>query len=391
MAATGAKSFPYQTSIAGVPQSWSQQQLLGGYAPSSNVAPSAKGYSPGSGMLGQYSPGSGMLGQYSPGSGMLGQYSPGSGMLGQYSPGSAFYGGGGGITQGAPARNYDPTYGGIPQVPSLTGTQGEAIGSNLANLSGLQNLAGGTNQFQQQQLLNQYIAALPGYSGLVGQGSANIASNLAGQVPQDVRNQLAIGAAERGISTGVNAPNSNAALLRALGLTSIGLQNQGQSQLTEAIHRSPVAQPFDISRFFFSPQEAFQAQQGANIYQAAPQPGLAGRAALNAAQSGLNAGRQSGAYTPASSDLVSGIAGRYGGLYGGGGTPVGGANSFGTSGNDWANFFASDQELGPGGAPDQPFDWSQFFASDQDLGGAPAGTITGAQSSSYDPYGYYYG
>lgn len=351
----------------------------------------------GAGQLKGYSPGSGMLGGYSPGSGMLGQYSRGSGMLGAYSPGSPYYAGGAGdVTQGAPPLNYDPTYGGIPRVPSLPGTQGAAISSNLANLGGLYNLAGSANQFQQQQLLGQYGAALPGYSNLVNQASGNIASNLAGQVPQDVQNALAIRAAERGISTGIGSPNSNAALLRSLGLTSLDLQNLGQGQLTEAIRRSPVAQPFDISRFFFSPQEAFQAQQGANIYSAAPQPGMAGRAALNAAQAGLGAGRAQGGVAPATgTNIASGIAGRYGQQFGNTatGNVYGGAGGYAsnisptqiyTNWQDWAR--------GIGGSPTGDTDWSRFFASDEDLGGgAPPGTVTTDTASSYDPYGYYFG
>lgn len=321
-------------------------------------------------------------------------YSPGAGQLGTYSPGSPFYYGGSatGVTEGAPPLSFDPVYGGVPRVPSLPGTQGAAVAGNISNLPGLYDLAGSTNQFNQSQLLGQYNAALPGFSNLVNQASGNIQSNLAGQVPQDVQNAIAIKAAERGISTGVGSPNSNAALLRALGLTSLDLQNLGNTQLTQAIQRSPVAAPFDISRFFFSPQEQFQAQQGANIYSAAPQPGMAGRAALGAAQAGLGAGRNQGGVAPTGSNIAGGIASNYGqqhfgntatgNVYGGVTSNVAPSQIY-TNWQDWMQGLPT--STGTGGT-----DWSRFFASDEDLG-APPGTVTTDTASSYDPYGYYFG
>lgn len=297
-----------------------------------------------------------------------------------------------GTTVGAPGRSYDPTYGGIPQVPSLPGVQRAAVTGNISNLGDLYNLAGPTNYFNQQQLLGQYAAALPGYASMTSQASENIGSNLKGILPPDVANAIAIKAAERGVNTGaIGSPNANAALLRAMGLTSLDLQNQGQTQLTEAIRRSPIAQPFDISRFFFSPEDQFRAQQGANIYSAAPVPSYAGTAALRAAQAGLGAGRTAGGVQPTGTNVAQSLLGKYtgqqptgpsGNVYGGVASDVSPSQIY-TNWQDWARGIPTSQP-----AESESDAWASIGV---DTGAPPAGTVTTNTQSSYDPYGYYYG
>jgi hypothetical protein len=103
-------------------------------------------------------------------------------------------------------------------------------------------MASQVNQFMSQQVLNPYIQALPGFTNMLGQMSGTIGQQLAGQVPSDVLNQIMQQAAERGIATGgmPTSPNSNAAYLRALGLTSMGIQQQGMQNLGSAISMLPV-------------------------------------------------------------------------------------------------------------------------------------------------------
>lgn len=96
-----------------------------------------------------------------------------------------------------------------------------------------------------------YEANLPDYANLVAQRSANTGSMLRGEVPEDVRRQIINAGAERGIATGSpGSPNANAAWLQALGLTSIGLQQQGSANLSQSIQDTPVPQLFNPASLF---------------------------------------------------------------------------------------------------------------------------------------------
>lgn len=102
-------------------------------------------------------------------------------------------------------------------------------------------LANQANQFMTQQAQLPFLRGLPGYSSMLGQRSANTGSLLRGEVPQDVLQQLQQRGAERGVAMGSpGSPNANASWLRALGLTSLGLQQQGSQQLTQGIADVPV-------------------------------------------------------------------------------------------------------------------------------------------------------
>ena len=104
-------------------------------------------------------------------------------------------------------------------------------------------LANQTNTFMQQQARLPYAFNLPNYGALIGQRSRNVGNMLAGQVPQDVIDQLQQrtneNAAGRGFTGG---PATNASWLRALGLTSLGLQQQGSQQLSQSIQDTPVGE-----------------------------------------------------------------------------------------------------------------------------------------------------
>lgn len=205
-----------------------------------------------------------------------------TGFYNMYNAPSAYLGGPGNITPSTAAA-YSPTAGGVPQVPDPLATTRETISGNLANLGGLESLGGAINPFQQQQLLGQYAAAIPNYAGITAAQSAGISSDLAGQVPQDVINLLQQQGAERGIQTGMpGSDNANAAYLRALGLTSLGLRSQGQQEANALRAGAPIAPPFDISRFMTTPQDVYSARQLANLYAAAPSPAAAEFAAQQA-------------------------------------------------------------------------------------------------------------
>jgi len=181
-----------------------------------------------------------------------------------------------------------------PQVPWPTQTQGSAISANIGQLPQLAQLAGGVNQINEAGALNQLQQFLPNYASLVGQASGTTSQELSGQLPSDVVSEILQGAAERGIVTGGGA-NANAAYLRALGLNSLQMQQQGQSNLSTLIGEAPRAPLFDVGQMLVTPEQQQQAAVAKAIYGSAPPPGAADAANLKAALSGINAGRGPGA------------------------------------------------------------------------------------------------
>lgn len=80
------------------------------------------------------------------------------------------------------------------------------------------------------------LTALPGYMTSMGNIGTNIASETAGKVPDDVINQLKEQGAESNVSSGAA---SNASYLKALGLTSLGLKEQGQKDFESILPSVP--------------------------------------------------------------------------------------------------------------------------------------------------------
>ncbi len=97
-------------------------------------------------------------------------------------------------------------------------------------------LAGVTSQSAATAGMALAGAALPGYMTSMSNIGTNIASKTAGQVPDDVIALLKQQGAERNVSTGAA---SNAAYLRALGQTSLGLEEQGQKDLESILPSIP--------------------------------------------------------------------------------------------------------------------------------------------------------
>lgn len=185
------------------------------------------------------------------------------------SPGAA----GGAALPGLPPTSYSATYGGKPTVPNPTSSASSAIGGNISNLAALYGLGGGVNPFQQQQLEAGYNAAIPNYSGMAAQSSANIGSELAGELPQGVLDEILQSSAERGIMTGMpGSPNVNAALVKQLLGSSLDLTKMGEQELSGAVSRSPIVQPFDISKMFVTPEQQQEAGMAASVYASAPDP-----------------------------------------------------------------------------------------------------------------------
>lgn len=284
----------------------------------------------------------------------------------------------GGNLTGAAPFSYSPAYGGIPQVPSPTTTAGAAVAGNIGNLGGIYNLGGGVNQFQSQQLQQALGTAIPNYAGLKGAQSQNIASNLAGQVNQDVINQIIQGAAERGIATGSpGSANANSAYLRALGLTSMGLQQQGQQNLNAMIGATPLPQLMSAQSFLVGPQEQQAAQTAANLYRSAPQPAAAAGAAIGAANAGMRAG---GASVPQQRFDYS--------------MPnVGGASYFPSQGLQTMNYGGQTLYQPPAATNWQDYLSNTFGPNASLYGGAPAGSsgAIGSNPMTSEDWNYLFG
>ena len=92
---------------------------------------------------------------------------------------------------------------------------------------------------QSQQAAN--AARIPGAAGLEKQSSGNIASLLAGEVPNDVYREMAQRSAERGVATGSPmGANSTADIMRALGLTSLTCRVRVRSISVKPMRVIPV-------------------------------------------------------------------------------------------------------------------------------------------------------
>lgn len=220
------------------------------------------------------------------------------------------------LTSG-PVFNYSPSAGGTPTVPSPAGTQAQSILGNQQNFGGLSNLSTNTAQLNAQIGQLPYQLNLPNYSGLLGQASGNALSLLGGNVPSDIQRNLIQSAAQRGIATGMpGAPATNASYLQSLGLTGLGLQQQGLQNFGSLMGMTPTGPQFNPASMYVGPEAYQQAQSAANLYNAAPIPAYAQQAQFNALNQGLNRGQaatapQQPAAQTQSADLVNSILQKY--------------------------------------------------------------------------------
>lgn len=143
------------------------------------------------------------------------------------------------------------------QMPGTGNLTSDTVADNLASGPTLESLSNLINQINLNAQQQANAGRIPNAPALESASSANIAAELAGQVPQDVVNLLAQKGAERGVGMGApGSPNSNAAYLQALGLTSLQQQQLGQQNLTSALGRNPVAPIFDPSKMLLTPDQA---------------------------------------------------------------------------------------------------------------------------------------
>lgn len=182
-------------------------------------------------------------------------------------------------------------YGMVPQVPSPTQTATQALQGNISNLGDLYGLSAGVGAASGAGAMAQYSGSIPGLPGYLSQAGGAVSSELAGQLPADVMAQLQLGGAQRGIGTGTQgSANSNAAYMQMLGLSSLGMQQQGQKDLGQLIGETPAGPAFNPASMLVNPSDQQSAAGYNSVMSAAPNPTMAAQASMNAARAGMGAG-----------------------------------------------------------------------------------------------------
>lgn len=151
-----------------------------------------------------------------------------------------------------------------PKVPEvkpvdLGQEQQKAISENLAAAPGAAKLA----QLSQDQIRKMMEQAIPGFEGIVGKASGNIADLLAGKIPGDVSDAVQRSSAARSLGGGYAGTGMARDLVaRDLGLTSLDLTQQGLKSADAWIRNmeqlySPSEAIF--TGMFVTPQQQFAA------------------------------------------------------------------------------------------------------------------------------------
>ena len=229
-------------------------------------------------------------------------------------------------------------------------------------------LANQINEFMAGQANNQYVNNLPNYANMVGSRTQNIGQQLKGQLPQDVINQIGQQAAERGISGGSpGSPNSNAAYLRALGLNSLQMQQQGNQNLSTAIGDTPVSPLFNPASMivpnYFGQQELNNARLGL----------MTGRKSGGVQTPGVSGMPNLGSRAPASNGMFNSPSFTNGMYTGGGSSP-----SSGSLASNWWNPYGGRDTSLPSN------DWGMSW--DYDSGSSPTGDQYGGSNANFGQF-----
>ncbi|MBU6231539.1 hypothetical protein KGP36_02625 [Patescibacteria group bacterium] len=161
----------------------------------------------------------------------------------------------------------------VPNLPVLNlGTEQQtAIKNNQAALPAAENLVGSANQFSIDQINQMLQQAIPGYSSMVQTATGNIASELKGQIPTDVAQQVQNSDAARALGGGYGGSGAHGDLVaRDLGLTSLNLTQQGLSSFENWTRNSAALyEPsmINVSSMFITPMQQYQTDNEQNVQQ----------------------------------------------------------------------------------------------------------------------------
>jgi len=162
---------------------------------------------------------------------------------------------------------FQDTFGSKPTVPvwdniTLGGQQTKAINENIASLPSAEKLASGVSGFNQEQLTAMLNSIIPGWSGMSATAGKNMASELSGQIPTDVLQQIQSSSAAQSLTGGFGGSGMAGNLTaKDLGLTSLNLTQTGQSELenwTGMVDKMFAPGQFNVSSMFVDPQTEFQ-------------------------------------------------------------------------------------------------------------------------------------
>lgn len=242
--------------------------------------------------------------------------------------------------------------------------QADTVQGNIKSLADIARLAAGVDTFNQSQLESLIDRVLPGARQQIQE---NVASQLRGEIPDDVRRAIAQGNSERfaGVFSGSNFARSNEA--KQLGLTSLGIINQGLASAESWLSQASAPR-FDVTSMFFTPQQRYgyavnerdaryQRDLMAAQVKAAPDPATAALgteidrffntaagAGMMAAGGGFGggAGAGSGAGGLASANQSMGVANPYNlGGYNFGGMGLAGGQGVGIGQSSMGNFYGN--------------------------------------------------
>lgn len=182
-------------------------------------------------------------------------------------------GGGGGSLTGAAPRNYNAASGGIPGVTS-------PIDTVTGNLGGISDIINSITSSQSGALKGQYPSE---YFNVLGTLLGNTQRRASGDI-SDLLPELQQNTAERAVSGGISGSGlENTKLLRDIGLTRYGVENQALRDLGTIQGEIPTVHPFDPNAII---GQQLNAQERADMYAAAPSPEAAYQRALSEAGGG---------------------------------------------------------------------------------------------------------
>lgn len=151
-----------------------------------------------------------------------------------------------------------------PAAPNvnIASDQQQAVSDNQKALPGAENLASQVNSFNSSQLHSLWSKAIPGYDAMVTAGGADIASELQGQLPADVLNQIQTSTNAAATAGGYGGSGMGRNLTsRDLGLTSLNLTQQGLSSAEKwmsTVGAQATPSLFSPTTMFLSPEQVVQ-------------------------------------------------------------------------------------------------------------------------------------
>lgn len=197
------------------------------------------------------------------------------------------------------------TFGKRPNYKKFTpeSTAADALQINERLLPKAEELGGKVNTFNQAEMLRMLRAAIPGFDQLNEKQSEVIQSELAGEIPNDVKNQVLLRSISRAVSGGfgssLDTPAGAGKNLEArdFGLTSLQLTDRAldsASRWTE--HMARLTQPamWNIGSAFVSGQDVFRYKKLLADVKASPDPAKRGNLDMKMSVLGMALGAYGG-------------------------------------------------------------------------------------------------